>query len=694
MEHRAKRPKVGSSDRYRVAKACSSCRRLKEKCDGGSPCSRCARYGRTCGSSTTGSAVAVSTTAESHGDMGVRMAHLESIARHFLGKTSLETENLQRVVQSLEAQNQSSDSQTSPDNQIETYSIVNKGRTIARPSVHGFVSKKLSHLGFARTLQDEVYQRLKELKYPMEPAQPPKNPYCARLLSNIDFRRADLPPKGIALFLSGVYFDFAHTGCFWVERPWIEEKIERLYDWTTILSPDDHAWICSVVLILAVAVLYARLAGKASEDVPEQSVSLNDTLPDHDASLKFYRIAAELVPDLLLQPSVDALQAFVLFGHFALSWNAPGLAYDYFGVASHIVAQIDLPQALNDARPTRNLLQTHHRLRQVTYIWEERIGVHYGIAAHKARAEINEDKLQSCPADTNQQQISPEASTSLMLQLTGWLRDIACVISEYDQCDQTWLRSNPSKLMDIRRRYKQWWSSLNISQIPILQLNRFTAPLHLCHHLNVILIGRSLIAGSRADSPGFSLESQNIVAELVDDAEYSAYEIIDICAMLDESTGLAAASYVEFSTCQAAVLVMLAQSLIGRCHLFRGKLELGMELMRKMERNQAESTSEMGVLTSIHDAINALEPHKRNQKYKPATSSIDRNGGYRSFQNWAKERCWRSSVGPTFDGALMRHNGDPTIEVQGMFSSSPFDSSMFDFDPNCLMSVDQRLDVY
>jgi hypothetical protein len=551
-------------------------------------------------------------------------------------------------------------------------------------------------LGFARTLQDEVYQRLKESGSRNEPAHPLKSTSWASLLSNIEFRRTDLPPKDVALFLSGIYFDFAHTTCLWVERSWAEEKIERLYDWTAILTPEDHAWICSVVLILAVAVLFAHLAGKASEDDTDASVPQKHTLTSHDASIKFYRMASELVPDVLLHPGIDALQTFVLFSHFALSWNAPGLAYDYLGVAGHVAAQIDLPHAGQDMTPSKDLLRTHRRLRRITYIWEERIGIHYGLSAPRARVWIDDAECRLCSADSNQQQISEEASTNLMVQLTGWLGDVADIVSRVDQCDQHSLATCVDQLMDMRRRYKQWWSNLDISRIPILQLNRYTAPLQLCHHLNLVYMGRSLIFAPsiRAESPKSSLETRNAIAELVDDAEYSGYEIIDICAMLDESTGLAAASYIESSSCRAAVLVMLAQSLIGRCHLFRGKLQQGMDLIRKMERTQAESTSDTSAITSIYDAINALAPHKRNQKYKKASSVVNSKGGFQSFQDWAKDGCRQSSVGTALDGTLTIQDGDQMLDLQDMFSSSAFDSSVFGFDPSGLLPVDHQLDVY
>ena len=696
LEHTAKRRKVKAPDRKRVAKACSSCRRLKEKCDGRNPCSRCVRYGRMCGSVTTGSTVALSTTAESRGGMSERVVYLEAIARHFLGETSLETENLQRIVQSLGAQSQGSISQNNPESQNETHSVVNRGRNVARPSENELTSKKLSHLGFARILQDEVYQRLKQSGIRKESAHPLKCTSCASLRSNVEFRRADLPPKSVALFLSGVYFDFAHTACLWVERSWAEEKIERLYDWTTILTPEDHGWICSVVLILAVAVLFAHLADKTSEDDTDASVPQKDTLPSRDASIKFYRMASELVPDLLLHPGIDALQAFVLFSHFALSWNAPGLAYDYLGVASHVAAQIDLYNTDRDDPPSRDLLRAHNRLRQVICIWEERIGIQYGVSAYRPLTKIDDAAARSTSADTHQQRISIEASTSLMAQLTDWLGGVAGVVSRFDQCDQSSLAPCLEHVMAIRRRYKDWWSNLDISRIPILQLHRYTAPLRLCHHMNLVLMGRSFILASsaEAESPEFSLETRNAIAELVDDAEYSAYEIIDICAMLDQSIGLAPASYVEFSTCQAAVLVMLAQSLVGRCHLFRGKLQQGMDLLREVEKTQAESTSDMSAITSIYDAINALQPHKRNQKYKGANSIVNSKGGFRSFQDWVKDERRQFSNGTALDCTLTIQDGDQMLDLQGMFSSSAFNSSVFGFDPNALLPVDHQLDVY
>ena len=45
---RLKRPRVSEENRRRATRACEGCRRLKEKCEGGFPCSRCNRIGRKC----------------------------------------------------------------------------------------------------------------------------------------------------------------------------------------------------------------------------------------------------------------------------------------------------------------------------------------------------------------------------------------------------------------------------------------------------------------------------------------------------------------------------------------------------------------------------------------------------------------------------------------------------------------------
>ena len=91
--------------------SCETCRKQKEKCEGGRPCRRCQRLGRQChfqGQSllepTTILASAPSFVPTACLDKGEkRIEMLEHIAYHFLGDVSLDEESLAQIVTKLES---------------------------------------------------------------------------------------------------------------------------------------------------------------------------------------------------------------------------------------------------------------------------------------------------------------------------------------------------------------------------------------------------------------------------------------------------------------------------------------------------------------------------------------------------------------------------------------------------------------
>jgi hypothetical protein len=320
-----------------------------------------------------------------------------------------------------------------------------------------------------------------------------------------------------------------------------------------------------------------------------------------------------------------------------------------------------------------------------------------GIPSSNRNDIIDLKKLQLRSADAEQQQISLDASTTLFIQLTDWLGAVAQLLSNLHGHEHTLPAHSLERLMEVRGGYKRWWSDLNISRIPILQLNRWTAPMHLCYHLNLVFIGRSF-AFHRIDNgqqTELSIDMQNTIAELVDEAEYSAYEIIDICTMLDKSTGMGGVRYIDNSACRAAVCVMLAQSLVGRCHLFRGKLQEGMNLVRKMAQIAPAYNTGLSTIETISDEIEKLAPHRRNQKYKSNLSyPFNADSAYRSFQDWARVGSKSLNADLADLDVLIRGGGDERSELQDMFDCNLLDSSLFTFDSTGFNEFEQGCDVY
>ena len=121
-------------------------------------------------------------------------------------------------------------------------------------------------------------------------------------------------------------------------------------------------------------------------------------------------------------------------------------------------------------------------------------------------------------------------------------------------------------------------------------------------------------------------------AALVADAESAALQIIELCDLLNQHYGLAGASYTEFSSCRAALLVILAQSLNGQTETLRTALATGMKLIKVMAVSIDSVKSEVSVIEALETAIKRLDTssnmlNEGNEKQKES--------GYEKFRSWA-----------------------------------------------------------
>lgn len=125
---------------------------------------------------------------------------------------------------------------------------------------------------------------------------------------------------------------------------------------------------------------------------------------------------------------------------------------------------------------------------------------------------------------------------------------------------------------------------------------------------------------------------------LVTDCVEAALEIVDLCRLLRDETGLARASFTEFSSCRAALLVILAQSLTKRTERLREALDKGMGLIKIMSMGVGSARSAVSVIEALERAIRRLEDWSAsqggNQNVGNAESAYDR------FKNW--EMLWKT----------------------------------------------------
>ena len=202
-----------------------------------------------------------------------------------------------------------------------------------------------------------------------------------------------------------------------------------------------------------------------------------------------------------------------------------------------------------------------------------------------------------------------------------------------------------------------WWASLPEDTdckdlTPSGPLFRSNVHLKLDYCLTRIFIGRPFLFSNMKSSfpnqgvspakPSTGLSKHR--STLVTDCVEAALEIVDLCRLLRDETGLARASFTEFSSCRAALLVILAQSLSKRTERLRASLNQGMGLIRIMSMGLGSARSAVSVIEALERAICRLEMWSGTRAAE--TSAASAGSGYDRFKNW--EMLWKS--GPISSG--------------------------------------------
>ena len=102
--------------------------------------------------------------------------------------------------------------------------------------------------------------------------------------------------------------------------------------------------------------------------------------------------------------------------------------------------------------------------------------------------------------------------------------------------------------------------------------------------------------------------------------------------MLQDTVGLARASYTEFTTCQAALLMILAQRVCERSSCLKNASIKGIELLKHMAIGLYTASSDKSAIQAVQIAIERLD----NQR---AEKSGELRSAYDQFREWAM--LWR-----------------------------------------------------
>lgn len=266
------------------------------------------------------------------------------------------------------------------------------------------------------------------------------------------------------------------------------------------------------------------------------------------------------------------------------------------------------------------------------------------------------------------------------------------VIHVADMTTSSSLRKSPKgqqqdcleRLLNLRRCLVEWWSTLpevtNCRDLnPSGPLFRANVHLKLDYCLTRIFIGRPfLFSNIRGVNPatvstpaptapfkltgGTSKNRTIIVTDCID----AALEIVDLCRLLRDETGLARASFTEFSSCRAALLVILAQSLTKRTERLRESIDKGMALIKIMSMGVGSARSAVSVIEALERAIRRLEEWSVSRGGNGSNPG-GAESAYDRFKSW--EMLWKSGpLSPSISVPLS--SGQDHIASVGGASSS------------------------
>lgn len=682
-----KRPKVPEQQRQRAAVACKSCRRLKEKCDGQVPCSRCSRYNRLCEPADAASRPASSShngPSKSHAERASpsheRVQHLEYIARHFLGDVTLTDDALSKIVAKLESESDGThrkptDDPETPTLEEERFSVQNVSANTTSGSSIWHYSGEFSHWNFSMRLKSYVEQQLGgEAVNQFQVLDYWRPHHLKSRDSSMKSILESLPGKDVALFLVSKFCQFAQQTTFFVEEGWVRERVNALYRKNIVLTADDACWLCSTLMVLAVGTQFAHMP----QNTPTYGEDAIESVADA-VGISFYQQAADLIPDIIAIASVDSVQAFLLLAHYALPLDAHGVAYTYLGLALRMAIQNGMHRKHLGNEFDAYTQDLRNRLWWSTYRLEKRVSILHGRPASISSNEVDADH----PVDTIS---ATESETDIrrlensMTKITDWLGDMAFVIFMLRKSPPSLRHTYFERLLQIKGQYLEWWQSAHIPDINTMQQSRAVAHLHLSKHMNLVFVGRPFLlnrarlnAATARKLSGRAMLNERW-SELAGEALRSAEQIVAIEQQMHATIGLAKASWVEFSACRAAVLVLLAQCLHESSQQTRDVLGKGMNLIRYMSSANASTRSEASLVTSLENAIRHLDAQRGHEVAETLSN----------FKNLATrfQGDTREPAEGLFD-PLPAHTAGAfdMYEPFGDLDWSPFDASMFNETP-------------
>ncbi|KAL4899896.1 fungal-specific transcription factor domain-containing protein [Aspergillus multicolor] len=649
-------------DRRRTARACDRCRRLKERCEGGIPCARCMHLRRTCEfkrllpveHERAHGPVPTESTILSSPDVNVpelleRVMYMENILKHKFEGIDLDIDSLRRMSRALDEYEQNSTSAPPDEDPIEEE--VCTIDPVEDTTTH--YSGEFSYWNFSMRVKRHIEDRMQA----QDPVQVSNYWRAEQLHSGANSIAAAIsccPPRHIADFLIKVFFKHAETYYFVVDKDWLMEKVDALYSDPARFGNKSASVISVILTVFAIATQYAYLdsPGQRSTEFSEDALGT-----------MFYQQAIRLLPEIIEASSLESVQACLLFAIYALPLDASGLGYVYITLTNRLGMQNGMHRKYTGSVLSTAMIETRNRVWWTAYTVERKISIFHGrpLSTHRFDVDAPLPTFEEGPHVDGR--ISTISYMVASIQLTRRLEELCQEMFLLRTCPKRERLAILSRLINGKADLEAWWKTLPDEMHKPLpsQHTHFRARIHLRleYCLISMFIGRPLLLNRTSSrSAPTSPETSNSGCNpedagannadnqtryrlpLVNSCIESAKEALRLCGILrNNGPGLARASYIEYSSCRASLLVLIARSIQDQSSEFRHELREGLDMVREMAASGESARSEVALLESLERALGRLQcaNNSTENSERPETQPAS---DYEGFKNW--ETMWKS----------------------------------------------------
>lgn len=588
---------------------------------------------------------------------------MENILSHYIPNISFDVQSLQKIEGDLERKRRDSGGDGPPTeiglDELEDLAIDDEDFSIRElPDNTAQYSGEYSYLNFSLKIRRKIDEWMhnaapEDLQDPV----PFEERWRATQLQSgsalVSAATTCLPPRYVADFLVQTFFNYAQTNNYYVEEDWLRDELHTCYMSPASLSSGDAASVCAILMVLAIGTQFAHMDSPTPTNrTLLDSLSTEDhRFSEDEVGLTFYQFASKLLPDIIATASVRSVQACLLVGTYLLPLDTSGLSYTYFGLALKMAIQNGMHRRYAGESLDPHTVEIRNRVFWTAYTIEKRISILHGRPASITNADVDAGVPLDLPSLRPPGQLTNYTNMVALIVLTLKLGEIADEISMLRRCRKGHQPECLEKLLAQRKQLTEWWATLPEETYcrdlsPTGGLFRANVHLKLDFCLTRIFIGRPFLFSTmkginQALTTGPPLKATNSRPRsssiLIADCVEAALEIVDLCRLLRDETGLARASYTEFSSCRAALLVILAQSLTKRTERLRNALAQGMKLIKIMSTSIGSARAAVSVIEALERAIRRLETWSETQPQNQA-DIID--SGYERFKSW--EMLWKT----------------------------------------------------